>query len=208
MNGQIKGFMKKRLAVLISGNGSNLQALIDATHSNALDAKIELVLSNSAKAYGLQRAVNVGIATEVMTLKSYKDVGKSRVEFDQDLALKIRNHFNGSPDIIVLAGFMHILSPEFLNAFPGIVINLHPALPGAFDGINAISRAYEAYNSGSIAETGVMVHKVIPQVDKGECILVEKVPIYDSDSLSDLEDRIHKVEHRVIVEAIKKFLET
>jgi formyltetrahydrofolate-dependent phosphoribosylglycinamide formyltransferase len=200
--------MKKRIAVLISGNGSNLQALIDATHSNALDAKIDLVLSNSAKAYGLQRAANVGIATEVMTLKSYKDVGKSRVEFDQDLALKIRNHFNGSPDIIVLAGFMHILSPEFLNAFPGIVINLHPALPGAFDGINAISRAYEAFKSGSIAETGVMVHKVIPQVDKGECILVEKVPIYDSDCLSDLEDRIHKVEHRLIVEAIKKFLET
>jgi formyltetrahydrofolate-dependent phosphoribosylglycinamide formyltransferase len=143
-----------------------------------------------------------------MTLKSYKEMGKCRVEFDQDLALKIRNHFDGSPDIIVLAGFMHILSPDFLNVFPGIVINLHPALPGAFDGINAISRAYEAFKSGLIEETGVMVHKVIPQVDKGESILVERVPIYDSDTLSDLEDRIHKVEHRLIVEATKKFLET
>jgi phosphoribosylglycinamide formyltransferase len=200
--------MKKRIAVLISGNGSNLQALIDATQSNTLDAKIELVLSNSAKAYGIQRAANAGITTEIMTLKSYKEMGKCRIEFDQDLALRIKNHFNGSPDIIVLAGFMHILSPEFLNAFPGIVINLHPALPGAFDGINSISRAYEAFKSGLIEGTGVMVHKVIPQVDKGESILVEKVPIYDSDTLSDLEDRIHKVEHRLIVEATKKFLET
>lgn len=200
--------MKKRIAVLISGNGSNLQALIDATQSNVLDASIELVLSNSVKAYGLKRAENAGIPVETMTLKSYKDKGKSRAEFDKDLALKIRNHFNGSPDIIILAGFMHILSPEFLNVFPEIVINLHPALPGAFDGINAIPRAYEAFKSGNVECTGVMVHKVIPQVDKGESIVVEKVPIYSSDSLSDLEERIHQVEHKLIVEATKKFLET
>ena len=199
--------MKKRIAILISGNGSNLQALIDATLSNTLDASIDLVVSNSSKAYGLKRAENAGIPTLTMTLKSYKDMGKPRSDFDKDLALKIINHFNGSPDIIILAGFMHILSPEFLNMFSDIVINLHPALPGAFDGINSISRAYEAFKDGLIECTGVMVHKVIPQVDKGESILVQKVPIYKTDSLSDLEQRIHEVEHKLIVDATKKFLE-
>ena len=198
--------MKKRIAVFVSGNGSNLQALIDATATGALDAKIELVVSNSSKAYGLARAQKADIPTLTLTLKSYKDIGKSRTDYDIDLASKIKDLFNGSPDVIVLAGFMHILSPEFLNFFPGIVINLHPALPGAFDGINAISRAYESFNMGAIESTGVMVHKVIPQVDKGESILVRTVNIYHSDSLSDLQERIHAVEHEVIVEATKKFL--
>ena len=193
------------IAVLISGNGSNLQALIDAIQSKQLDASIQLVISNSSKAYGLQRAVQAGIPTLVQTLKSYRDLGKSRTEFDLDLAAKLKSHFNGLPNLIVLAGFMHILSPEFLEQFPH-VINLHPALPGAFDGIKAIERAYEAFHQGSITETGVMVHKVIPEVDRGEVVLVEKVPIYEKDTLHDLEERIHQVEHVLIVKATQKIL--
>jgi formyltetrahydrofolate-dependent phosphoribosylglycinamide formyltransferase len=195
--------LKKKIIVCISGNGSNLQALIDSAASGHLPCQIDLVVSNSSKAFGLQRAEKAGIPTYTQTLKSYKDAGKSRIDFDKDLAQKLLSF---SPDLIILAGFMHILSPEFLDPFPNKVINLHPALPGAFDGIKAIERAFEAFQKKEIVETGVMVHKVIPQVDRGEVILVEKVPIYESDTLQALENRIHIVEHKLIVEATKKLL--
>lgn len=133
-------------------------------------------------------------------MKSYKDVGKSRTEFDVDLAKDIISAI-GVPDLIVLAGFMHILSPEFLNAFPkDRIINLHPALPGKFDGARAIERAFEAFQKGEIKETGVMIHKCIPKVDGGEVIVQESCPIMETDSLADLENRIHSIEHKLIVQ--------
>ena len=199
----------RRIAVLISGNGSNLQALIDASNTNRLLASIHLVVSNASKAYGLERAKNAAIPTLVHTLKPYRDAGKSRTDFDIDLAKKILDHFAPStPDLIILAGFMHILSPEFLSYFPGKVINLHPALPGAFDGIKAIERAFEAFQKGEITETGVMVHKVIPEVDRGDVILSRKVPIFKEDQLQDLEKRIHEVEHGLIVDAACEYLKS
>ena len=97
---------------------------------------------------------------------------------------------------------MHILSPAFLDRFPGQVLNLHPALPGQFAGTDAIGRAYEAFRRGEIDHTGVMVHWVAPEVDAGPVIAAAKVPIYAADTLADLEARVHETEHRLLVEAV------
>lgn len=107
-------------------------------------------------------------------------------------------------DLVVLAGWMLILSPAFLDRFPGRIINLHPALPGQFPGAHAIERAYEAFQQGQIEQTGVMVHRVIPEIDVGPVIVTAQVPIKAGDTLADLETRVHAVEHRLIVEAIRR----
>ncbi|KAJ3022999.1 hypothetical protein HKX48_004622 [Thoreauomyces humboldtii] len=221
---------KPRIVVLISGSGSNLQAIIDAIAKGDLEAEIALVVSNRKNAYGLTRATNVGIPTLTVSLKEFKDAGKSRIDFDIDVARQIHAALAASatktgaptqtspatstetsdvsPDLVVLAGFMHILSSEFIQKFPaGRMINLHPALPGAFDGAHAIDRAFAAFQDGTIKETGVMIHRVIPEVDRGEVVLQEKVPILPDDDLKTLEDRIHDVEHRLIVAGAKVMLE-
>lgn len=193
------------IAVLISGSGSNLQALIDATQSGALRARIVVVGSNRKAAYGLERAAKAGIPTRTFSLKQFRDAGKTRVDFDIHLAKTLSEEYQ--PDLVILAGFMHILSPEFLAYFPkNNVMNLHPALPGQFDGAHAIERAFEAYQQGKIKHTGVMVHKVIADVDRGEVILQREVPIYPEDTLETLEERMHSVEHKIIVEGAQKFL--
>lgn len=193
-----------RIVVLISGSGTNLQALIDATQSGDLKAEIAAVISNKQTAYGLKRAEAAGIPTKVFSLKRFKDQGKTRVDFDLHVAQSIAEI---KPDLVVLAGWMHILSPEFLQFFPNNVINLHPALPGQFDGAHAIERAYDAFKKGEITETGVMVHKVIAAVDQGQVILQQPIPIYESDKLEDLENRIHGVEHGLIVKGAQTFLD-
>ncbi|KAJ3410610.1 hypothetical protein HDV05_003560 [Chytridiales sp. JEL 0842] len=200
---------KPCIIVLISGNGSNLQSLINASQSNLLPATISLVVSNKSSAYGLERAKAAGIPTLIFPLKPYKDAQKTRLEYDLDLADRILSEFNKYagkpvPDLVVLAGWMHILSAEFIQKLPaGKIINLHPALPGAFDGAHAIDRAYAAFKEGLIKNTGVMVHRVIPEVDRGEVILVKEVEILETDTLEALEERIHKVEHGLIVEGAK-----
>ncbi|KAJ2151927.1 phosphoribosylglycinamide formyltransferase, partial [Coemansia sp. RSA 560] len=161
--------MTKQIVVLISGSGSNLQALIDAQQQDCLGGHISLVVSNKKRAYGLTRAANADIPTAVRTLKEYRDAGKSREDFDRDLAEFIASDY--APDLIVLAGWMHILSPAFIDRFRGRIINLHPALPGELDGAHAIDRAYVEFKAGSRSRTGVMVHYVIPEVDKGAPIL-------------------------------------
>ncbi|GAB4560627.1 MAG: phosphoribosylglycinamide formyltransferase [Anaerolineae bacterium] len=191
---------KHRLVVLISGHGSNLQAIIDAVQAGELDAEIVAVVSNRKDAYGLVRAERAGIPTVYFPLKPYRDQGRSRMEYDADLAERVASF---APDLIVLAGWMHVLSPAFLNRFPGKVINLHPALPGQFPGTHAIQRAYEAFQRGEISHTGVMVHWVVPEVDAGPVIATANVPIHPEDTLDDLEARVHQVEHRLLVEAIR-----
>jgi formyltetrahydrofolate-dependent phosphoribosylglycinamide formyltransferase len=125
--------MVPRIVVLVSGNGSNLQAIIDAINSKTLNGEIALVVSNKKSAYGLTRATQAKIPTLTFPLKPYKDLGKTRIEYDIDLAKKIKEY---NPNLIVMAGWMHILSEEFLNLFEAInIINLHPALPNQFDGI-------------------------------------------------------------------------
>jgi len=190
----------KRLAVLISGNGSNLQALIDATHVGELEAKIVVVVSNRRDAYGLVRAKQANIPTLYFPLKIYLEAGHSREAYDADLAKMVLAY---QPDLMILAGWMHVLSPAFLDCFPGRVLNLHPALPGQFAGTHAIQRAYEAFQRGEIEHTGVMVHWVIPEIDAGPVIATANVPIYTTDSLADLETRVHATEHGLLVEAIR-----
>jgi formyltetrahydrofolate-dependent phosphoribosylglycinamide formyltransferase len=123
--------MSPRIIELISGNGSNLQAIIDAINSKTLEGQIVLVISNKTSAYGLTRATQAGIPTLIFLLKSYKDSGKTRIEYDIELAKKIKEY---KPNLIVLAGWMHILSEEFIKYFEDKIINLHPALPNQFDG--------------------------------------------------------------------------
>lgn len=188
-----------RLVVLISGNGSNLQAIIDAIDAGHLNAEIIAVVSNRKTAYGLERAKKSGIDSVYFPYKPYKDKGKSREEYDADLAEKVAQY---QPDFIVLAGWMHILSSSFLDPFPKKVINLHPALPGQFDGIHAIERAYEAYQRGEIDHSGIMVHYTIPEVDAGEAIVQVHVPILPEDTLQDFQDRMHQNEHKLLVQAI------
>jgi formyltetrahydrofolate-dependent phosphoribosylglycinamide formyltransferase len=192
-----------RLAVLISGNGSNLQAIIDHIAAGDLDAEISVVVSNRADAYGLQRAAAAGIPTEVLDLVEIKAAGGDRIGYDVELAGLVAGY---EPDVVVLAGWMLILGNDFLQRFTPHIINLHPALPGAFPGTDAIARAYAAYQAGDIKHTGVMVHRVVEEVDAGTVIVKEPVPIFPDDSLADLEERIHLVEHNLIVAAIDMVL--
>lgn len=194
-----------RLVVLISGNGSNLQAIMDAIEADHLKADVIAVVSNRKNAYGLERAKKSGIDSVYFPYKPYKDSGKSREEYDIDLAEKVAQY---QPDLIVLAGWMHILSPSFLDRFPKKVINLHPALPGQFDGIHAIERAYEAYQQGKIDHSGIMVHYAIPEVDAGDTIIQVHVPILDNDTLQDFQNRMHQNEHKLLVQAIALFADT
>ncbi|KAG1084332.1 hypothetical protein G6F42_021831 [Rhizopus arrhizus] len=120
------------IVVLISGSGTNLQALIDATQDGRLKGKIIAVVSNRKNAFGLERAKKAGIPTRTFSLKQFKDQGKTRVDFDVHVAKTIQEEYH--PDLVILAGWMHILSPDFLAFFNNNVMNLHPALPGQFDG--------------------------------------------------------------------------
>jgi len=194
-----------RLAVLISGFGSNLQAIIEACEEGRLgDTSVTLVVSNRENAYGLVRAREHGIATECWPLVSGRACQSDREQYDRSLARRLSEL---GIDWVILAGWMHVLSDAFLNRFPDRVINLHPALPGAFPGTHAIERAYEAYRRGKIQHTGCMVHLVPDaEVDAGPVLLKEIVPIHRDDRLEDLEKRMHTTEHRLLVSAIAQVL--
>ena len=192
-----------RLVVLISGSGSNLQAILDAVQDGRLAAEVVLVVSNRKAAYGLQRAEQAALPTLYIPLKPYTDNGRSREAYDADLAAALRPY---NPDLIVLAGWMHVFSSQFLNHFPQQVINLHPALPGTFPGTQAIERAYQAYQEGTITHSGCMIHYVIPEVDAGPVVDQQIVPLYPEDSLDDFAARMHTAEHELIVRAIIKLI--
>lgn len=195
-----------RIAVLVSGFGSNLQAIIDAKSTGKLPGvEIAVVVSNRRAAYGLQRAQQAGIPTEYSPLKPYRDAGKDREQYDADLARALVEEYQ--TEWVVQAGWMHLFSMAFLSSFPSRVVNLHPALPGAFPGTHAIERAWEAYQRGSIDHTGVMVHLVPDEgVDDGPVVVQADVPIQGIRSLEELEARIHQVEHQVLVQALHKLL--
>jgi formyltetrahydrofolate-dependent phosphoribosylglycinamide formyltransferase len=193
--------MTSRLVVLISGNGSNLQAILDACASGELDATVVSVISNKAEAYGLIRARNAGIES----IHFPKLENESRNEYDARLAAYLSTCL---PDYVVLVGWMRILSSSFLSSFPNRVINLHPALPETFPGTHSIERAFEAYQHKEINHTGVMVHLVPDEgVDNGPVLATEIVPIFADDTLESLEARIHKTEHKILVTALKELLE-
>jgi len=193
-----------RLVVLISGNGSNLQALIDAIRMKVLDAEIVLVVSNRKDAFGLVRAEKAGIPTHYMPLKPYTAAGRTRADYDADLAQIVGE---AAPDWVVLAGWMHILSSAFLDRFPYRVVNLHPALPGKFPGAHAIEEAFAAFQRGEIKQTGCMVHLVPDEaVDAGPVIGVAEVPIYRTDTLETLANRMHQAEHKLLVQSLQRLI--
>jgi phosphoribosylglycinamide formyltransferase 1 len=190
-----------RLVVLISGNGSNLQAILDAIRNGSLPAEVVAVISNKSDAYGLERARAAGIPAVVKT----KGKDQDRATYDAELAVMVTQYH---PDWIVLAGWMRILGMSFLEKFQNRVVNLHPALPGTFAGVNAIERAFEAYRRGEIQYTGVMVH-LIPDdgVDCGPILNQRRVDIHPKESLAELEQKIHAVEHELLVQTIKQLIE-
>lgn len=192
--------MTSRLVVLISGNGSNLQAILDACASGELDATVVSVISNKAEAYGLIRARNAGIES----IHFPKLETESRQQYDSRLADYVTTR---QPDYIILAGWMRILSNSFLSSFPNRVINLHPALPETFPGTHSIERALEAYQRKEIKHTGVMVHLVPDEgVDNGPVLAIEIVPIFADDTLESLEARVHQTEHKLLITTLKQLV--
>ena len=186
-----------RLVVLVSGHGSNLQAILDACASGELPAQVAAVISNKGEAYGLERARLAGIPA----IYHPKPKEQERRAYDAGLADLAASY---RPDWVVLAGWMRLLSNSFLGRFPGRVVNLHPALPGTFPGTEAIPRAFAAFQRGEIQHTGVMVHLVPDEgVDSGPVLAQEAVPIRPEDTLEALEARVHAMEHRLLVEALK-----
>jgi phosphoribosylglycinamide formyltransferase-1 len=189
-----------RLVILISGTGTNLQAILDACASGELAATVVSVISNKAVAYGLTRAHNAGVEAIYFP----KQENESRRDYDARLAAYVTTCL---PDYVILAGWMRLLTSAFLDCFPNRIINLHPALPGLFPGTHAIQRAFEAYQRGEIEHTGVMVHLVPDEgVDNGPVLASEIVPIHPSDTLESLEARVHQTEHRLLVNALQKII--
>ncbi|KAF9490341.1 phosphoribosylglycinamide formyltransferase [Pleurotus eryngii] len=206
----------RRIVVLISGSGTNLQALIDAINTPSLpNSSIVLVVSNRKAAYGLIRASQASppIPTYYISLQTYLKghPGKGRSDYDREVGRVV---LQARPDVVVLAGWMHVFGDGFLeematgdreDSIP--VINLHPALPGAFDGMHAIDRAYEAFQKREITKSGVMVHRVVKEVDRGEPILIREVDMQAGESKEAFEERVHKEEWEVIVQATRKVLD-
>jgi phosphoribosylglycinamide formyltransferase-1 len=186
-----------RLVVLASGNGSNLQAIFDACETHALHAHVVGVVSDNRDSFALQRAALHNVACRVVDATN-----TSRSEFNIQLARAVSEF---KPDIVVLAGFMRLLTMEFLAHFPQSVINVHPALPGELPGTNAIARAFNEFVAGKRTHTGVMVHFVPDEgVDNGPFIDSAMVSIYPTDSLADLEQRMHATEHQLLITALTR----
>ena len=194
--------MTARLAVLVSGNGSNLQAIIDACDSSVLDAQVVGVVSNTPDAFALHRAARCGIATAVVR----PSPAEQRCDYDARLGEAVAAWH---PDLVVLAGFMRILSKQFIDCFPNRLINLHPALPGQLAGTDAIGRAYGEFVDGRRTGSGVMVHLVPDEgVDTGPVVASEPVPILRQDTLEQFAERMHATEHRVLVRALQILIDT
>ena len=186
--------------------GTNLQALIDAKITGT---EIVLVLSNRKNAHGLVRAAEASIPSAYLALQPYlkSNPDKTRDDYDGEVARMV---LDVNPDLVVLAGWMHIFGEGFLEPLEarGVpAINLHPALPGAFDGANALERAYEAFQRGEVGGLGAMVHRVVKDVDRGAPIVVRDVAIEHGESLEDVAARVHAVEHEIIVEAVRRVLD-
>lgn len=188
--------MSSRIVVLISGGGTNLQAIIDACAKSNYPAEVVGVVSNKVDAYGLTRAKDADIKTVAL---SHKDFA-SREDYDQALIKKI-DSFNA--DVIVLAGFMRILTPSFVQHYQGKLLNIHPSLLPKYQGLNTHQRAIDAGDT----EHGVSVHFVTEELDGGPVILQAKVPVFDGDNIDDLAARVHEQEHRIYPLVVKWFAE-
>ena len=188
----------KKIVVLISGNGTNLQAIIDNLHNSTLtDQKLEVVavISDKTDAYGLQRAENAGISTQVIT---GKDIS-SREQYGQLLSKAIDKL---QPDLILMAGFMRILSTPFVEKYLGKMLNIHPSLLPKYRGVNTHQRAIDAGDD----EHGATVHFVTPELDSGPTVLQAKVPVFAEDKAEDLAARVLTQEHSIYPLAAQWFL--
>ena len=187
---------KLPIAVLISGGGTNLQAIIDAIAGNRLDAKIEVVLSNRADAFGLVRAKNHGIPTEILDHKAFP----SREAYDQAVVDLLRAR---SVQLVALAGFMRLLSPVLVRAFSNRIMNIHPALLPSFPGLHVQKKALEH----GVRFSGCTVHFVNEECDEGPIIIQAVVPVFPDDSEEQLAERILQQEHRIYPRAIQLYAE-
>jgi phosphoribosylglycinamide formyltransferase 1 len=184
-----------KLGILISGRGSNLQAIIDAIARGELVASIAVVISNRAGAAGLARAEQAGIPTLVMPHKAYAD----RAAYDRALAAELKAR---GIELVCLAGFMRLLGPAFLDEFPNAVLNIHPSLLPAFPGLDAQRQAFEH----GVKVAGATVHFVTADLDAGPIVCQEAVPVLDGDTAESLAARILEVEHRIYPLAVGQLI--
>ncbi len=186
----------KSIVVLISGNGTNLQAIIDACETSIDGGKVTAVFSNKATAFGLERAKKAGAAAVFVDPKAFE----TRDAFDADLMEQIDEY---KPDLVILAGYMRILSNEFVRHYLGRMINIHPSLLPKYPGLNTYQRAIHAGDE----EHGTSVHFVTEQLDGGPVILQAKVPIFDEDTVETLTDRVQTQEYRIYPLVTQWFVE-
>lgn len=188
--------MIRTLGVLISGRGSNLQAILDAIAADRLDARVGVVVSNKLNARGLERAERAGVPTVVL---SHKDYG-SREAFDEALLVALRER---DVDVVCLAGFMRILSPVLVRAFPNRILNIHPSLLPAFIGLHAQEQAV----GHGVKVSGCTVHLVDEELDHGPILLQATVPVEEGDTEETLSARILEREHELYPKAIQLVLD-
>jgi phosphoribosylglycinamide formyltransferase-1 len=194
MTQSLTGDKKARLVVLISGGGSNLQSFIDACENGSLNAEVAAVISNKVGVKGLERAAKANIPSIVIDHRAFD----SREEFDENLAELIES-FNS--DLVVLAGFMRILTPDFVTRFLGKLINIHPSLLPACPGLHTHQRAIDAGDK----EAGATVHFVTPELDGGPSVLQARVAVKTDDSADDLAARVLGYEHQIYPQAAQWF---
>lgn len=185
----------KNIAVFASGNGSNFQAIIDAVRKNILKVNIKLLVCDNPNAFVLERARRAKIKTLLLKSKDYADKKSSEEEI-------VRNLEAEKIDLVILAGFMRMLSGHIISRYQGKILNIHPALLPAFKGASAIKDAFDY----GVKVTGVTVHFVDEKMDNGPIILQEPLRIKESDTLEKLEERIHRVEHKIYPQAIQLFI--
>jgi phosphoribosylglycinamide formyltransferase-1 len=185
-----------KFAVFVSGNGSNLQAIIDAVSAGEITAELALVVADREDAFGLQRAEKAGIKTMVFNPKNYTNPQS----VDRDIVANLKQQ---GIDFIVLAGYMKILTEFFVKEFPRKILNIHPSLLPSFKGMNGIKDAY----TYGVKQTGVTVHFVDEKMDHGPIIAQESIKVQENDTVESLEDKIHKIEHRIYPKAIQLFVE-
>lgn len=186
----------RRLGVLISGRGSNLQAILDAIARGDLDGDVAVVISNRAAAVGLARARAAAVETLVIDHGAFAD----RAAYDRTLARELQAR---SIDLVCLAGFMRVLGPTFLDAFPNRILNIHPSLLPAFPGVDAQRQALEH----GVTISGATVHFVTGELDRGPIVLQAAVPVHPHDTVETLSARILIEEHRIYPEAIRLVLQ-
>ncbi len=194
--GSVEARRRRRLGVLISGRGSNLQALIDACAAPDFPAEIALVISNRPKAQGLARAEAAGITTLVV---DHRDFGE-REEFEDALHAALKD---ARVDLVCLAGFMRLLNPDFVNRWRDRLINIHPSLLPAYRGL----KTHERVIADGVRFTGATVHFVRPEMDDGPIIVQAVVPVHPEDTPDSLATRVLEYEHRIYVEAVRLIAE-